>query len=334
MQAMIPTNSAADLIWALRCLGLATIAKGGAVAAVQIAEHLRAPDRALRMLKGAVASADFGTSLDARGAMTAFFDTAQRFAAADKLFASGFQKIPLRTKLAITTASAIGDETAEGSYKAISRFILDADAGVARLKVSTILIVTEQNLRDISATGQTFLANQLLLGNAAALDLAVFGDLAGGAVDVVPLTGATFGDNLAALFEALPATKQTSKVFLIITPDVAKAVTGLQGANGPLYPAMSCTGGTIGTTPVLVSEQLVTIGVDGLLLDADGIGGDSEPNTFDAARHASIAMDDAPSDGAQNLTSMWQTNSVALRIERYFGIEQLRPCAAKMTGIL
>jgi hypothetical protein len=136
------------------------------------------------------------------------------------------------------------------------------------------------------------------------------------------------------LFEALPATKQTSKVVLVVTPDVAKTVAGLQGQNGPLYPAMSCTGGKIGMLDVMVSESLVTIGIDELLLDADGVGGDAEPNTFDAARHASIAMDDAPAAGAQNLTSMWQTNSVALRIERYFGVEVLRPCAAKMTGIL
>src|SRR5688572_25626066 len=119
IEAPATIGNPADLVMCLRCAGLATIAKGGAPAAVQIAEHSRASDRSLRIVKGAVASADFGQSNDARTAMIAFFDAAPRFGAADKLFVSGFQRIPLRTRLAITTSSAIGDETAEGSYKAI-----------------------------------------------------------------------------------------------------------------------------------------------------------------------------------------------------------------------
>jgi hypothetical protein len=58
-----------------------------------------------------------------------------------------------------------------------------------------------------------------------------------------------------------------------------------------------------------------------LLFDAAQLVGNTDVIVMNSARHAGLVMDDAPSDGAANLVSLWQTNSKALRAERWFGAE-------------
>ncbi|MNG11437.1 hypothetical protein D3C84_949820 [compost metagenome] len=49
--------------------------------------------------------------------------------------------------------------------------------------------------------------------------------------------------------------------------------------------------------------------------------------TLDVSREASLQMDSAPADGAQELVSLWQNNMVALRAERFINWKRRRPQA-------
>ena len=96
--------------------------------------------------------------------------------------------------------------------------------------------------------------------------------------------------------------------------------------------------------PVLPSDQVPVIGSPGtgiVLIDATGIAGDCAIVSLDRATQASLQMDDSPTQasggtgspemsGGSTMVSLFQTNSVALRAERYFGAQRLRTAAVQI----
>lgn len=61
-----------------------------------------------------------------------------------------------------------------------------------------------------------------------------------------------------------------------------------------------------------------------VLIDASAIVGDSETVAVDASEQAALQMITNPANGAQQLVSMFQTNSTALLATRWFGFELIR----------
>jgi hypothetical protein len=124
-----------------------------------------------------------------------------------------------------------------------------------------------------------------------------------------------------------------SRLYLVVTADnaVHLALT-TSPAGGFLYPDMTPAGGTIAGITTLVSDGLPAASSgtsNALLIDASGLVLGDGTITLDASRHASLEMSDAPAHNSDtptgsSLVSMWQTNSVALKAERYFGFEAIR----------
>jgi len=55
---------------------------------------------------------------------------------------------------------------------------------------------------------------------------------------------------------------------------------------------------------------------------------------LDASREASLQLNSAPSDGAQQLTSLWQSNFRAIRIEQDIGWQMARAgCVAVLEDV-
>lgn len=65
-----------------------------------------------------------------------------------------------------------------------------------------------------------------------------------------------------------------------------------------------------------------------MLINAAEIAANGGRVELDVARHASIHLATNPGSGAQQQTSLWQTNSRAIRAERHFGFERLTAEAA------
>ena len=87
-------------------------------------------------------------------------------------------------------------------------------------------------------------------------------------------------------------------------------------------------GGTLDGVPVRVSQYLANNGGSGgapfILVDESEIWlADDGSVTLDASEQASLQMDDAPTNSssatvtATSMVSMWQTNSIAMRAERF-----------------
>jgi hypothetical protein len=70
-----------------------------------------------------------------------------------------------------------------------------------------------------------------------------------------------------------------------------------------------------------------------VLIDGSAVVGDSDTVAVDASENAALQLASTPASGAQQLVSMFQTNSTALLATRWFGFELIRSTGvAVLTG--
>ncbi len=115
----------------------------------------------------------------------------------------------------------------------------------------------------------------------------------------------------------------------IMSPTTAMALSLMQTSLGNRqFPTIDMTGGTFEGLPVIVSQAAGLVGAsDGshivVLVHAPSILlADDGMVAVDASREASVEMSDSPANQSANgtgasLVSMWQTNSTAIRAERW-----------------
>jgi hypothetical protein len=105
------------------------------------------------------------------------------------------------------------------------------------------------------------------------------------------------------------------------------------------FPGITMTGGTFNGMPVIVSDY-IPAGTVVLANASDIYLADEGGIQVDMSREASLEMADNPAHdsttptGATSLVSMFQTNSVAFRVERFINWARRRPAAvAILTGV-
>jgi hypothetical protein len=109
--------------------------------------------------------------------------------------------------------------------------------------------------------------------------------------------------------------------------------------GAPAYPLMSPSGGKLLNVRAMVSDAMPASsgGSTLLLLDLTGIAVSSSIITLDSSKHSTLELNTTPTDppdAGANMTSLWQTDLIALRAERFFGYQRLRDLSvAIMTGI-
>jgi hypothetical protein len=108
------------------------------------------------------------------------------------------------------------------------------------------------------------------------------------------------------------------------------------------FPGLTMNGGTFLGVPVIVSDYLPVDSSGGMivLVNARDVWlADDGQVTIDASREASLQMDNAPTNNSATATgstmvSMYQTNSVALRAERYINWARRRTSGvAYLSGV-
>ena len=123
-----------------------------------------------------------------------------------------------------------------------------------------------------------------------------------------------------------------SKVYLIAPPKWIRVVALTRTSGGaPAFPDLGILGGSISGITVLPSDALTN---KAILLDASQCSVDAGPIVFDKSTMSALQLDDDPTSGAQNLTSLWQNNMTALRLERFWGFKLLSSDASvTITGL-
>jgi HK97 family phage major capsid protein/HK97 family phage prohead protease len=129
-----------------------------------------------------------------------------------------------------------------------------------------------------------------------------------------------------------------NSAFWIMTQQQAAKISMMNNTfSTPVYPTVSTTGGTLLGFPVIASENLpsttgspvegypiILAAGDEIMLADDGV------TLIDASNQASVQVDsapDSPPTASTAYVSLWQTNSTALRAERWINWKKRRSTA-------
>lgn len=263
------------------------------------------------------------------------------------------RNVPFNVPLVGQTSGGQGYWVGEGKAKPLTSFGYERNL-LDIFKVANIAVVTEELLRRSTPAAEGLIRDNLADAIAARLDTdfinpakaAVAGvspaSITNGLTAVVSTGGDA--DAIRADVRALMATfiaaqnAPTSGVWIMGTLTALSLSMLVNPLGQPEFPGLSMTGGTFQGLPVIVSDY-IGAGVVVLANASDIYLADEGGVQVDMSREASLEMADNPAHnadtptGATSLVSMFQTNSVAFRVERFINWKRRRPSAvAILTG--
>lgn len=265
----------------------------------------------------------------------------------------GLRNVPFNVPLVGQTEGGEGYWVGEGKAKPLTRFGFERNI-LDIYKVANIAVVTEELLRRSSPAAEALIRDSLASAIAARLDVDFINPAKAAVTGVSPasitngLTAVTSAggdaDAIRTDIRALMATfiaannAPTTGVW-IMGSTTALALSMMTNPLGqPEFGGISMTGGTFNGMPVIVSDY-IPAGTVVLANASDIYLADEGGIQVDMSREASLEMADNPAHnsdtptGATSLVSMFQTNSVAFRVERFINWSRRRPSAvAILTG--
>jgi HK97 family phage major capsid protein/HK97 family phage prohead protease len=253
----------------------------------------------------------------------------------------GLRQIPFNTKVPSQTAGGTYGWVGEAKPKPVTKLAFAATTlGVA--KAAGIIVLTEELVRLSNPSAEALVRQDMIAGIAQFLDQQF----------IDPAVAAVAGVNPASITNGAPtaagSASPTADIMALINHFATNniAVGGvtfiLSAANclglsfrvnadgSPAFPGVDVNGGSYKGLTFIASQAAGTNVIalqPSLVLYADDGG-----VTIDASREASLQMDSAPMSPADATTvfvSLWQTNSVGLRAERYVNWLRANPNAVK-----
>jgi hypothetical protein len=243
----------------------------------------------------------------------------------------GFVHVPFERPIPIGETLIASGMVEPGRAKPLRKGDFDTTTLHRRTAVAIIAIPAElarapQALPMLSAL--------LARGNGAGLSAAFISEIVVGASPVSSSTDPAA--DVAALVAAYPGAMETAVVVMSSRNAVAAK---LRSFDGP-FRDLTRSGGFVAGLPAVCSDaagDIVAVIDSARVLVAD----DGEV-AVDIARNATLQMEDAPTNAtiagspaepvATSLVSLWQTNTAALRIERFINWEALSNSVAYMNA--
>lgn len=249
--------------------------------------------------------------------------------------------VPFDTPLLAQTAGGSAYWVGEGLPKPLTNFGYSRTS-MPPLKVATIVAVTEELLRRSSIQADQLLRDQLAAAVAERLDIDFVDPAKAASAGVSPASiaygvspisssgndaDAVRADIKSAMLAFVAASNLLTSGVWIMAASTALSLSLMRNPLGQKeFPDITLLGGTLEGLPVIVSEYMPTVTAGGYveLVNARDVWvADEDGIAIDMSREASLQMDNAP--GTQNaltgagtsLVSMWQTNAVAFRAERF-----------------
>jgi HK97 family phage major capsid protein len=261
---------------------------------------------------------------------------------------SNFRPIPFNVRVAGQTSGGSAAWVGQGKAKPVTKFDFNA-VTVPFTKIAAISVITQELARFSDPNAEALVRDSLADTVIARIDTDLFDpDLAAVANvspagllnGVAPIAGAGTVDYsdpnsvrcaIAALWAPWDTTFLGTRPAYYTTPAVARMLSlSREPLGAAAFPGMTPMGGTLDGVPVRVSQYLANNGGSGgapfILVDESEIYlADDGSVTLDASEQASIEMSDTPAGSSNptvaassvNFVSMWQTNSIALRAERF-----------------
>lgn len=318
------TTQATAFSWLAKASAM-RVARGGGMA--ESIELLDAPEAVKSVLKSAVAAGSYSGQPElsgASGAAIAFIQATASQSVLMRLVADrAVHRAPLRTRLVAAGTEPFAAVVEPG--EAIPLRSLDLDSKIINpVSIATMLAFSEDIWRDASAAGQAFVTGLMRQAVAKAADVAFFDHLT---TSPTASEAANVGDDagiLAGLRAVLDAvhTRGGAQLYWAASPLAANALEVMDSDKiDPL-------GGQILGRPAIVTEGLGT-GRKVALINGSAVVAEVERIAVDSTDAATLEMDNAPSmdsttpTGAE-LVSLFQTNSVAVKVILDCGFEKVR----------
>jgi HK97 family phage major capsid protein/HK97 family phage prohead protease len=263
----------------------------------------------------------------------------------------GLTRVPFKIRVPRQTTASTVNWVGEGAPKPLSSLAFDSIT-LDFAKIAGIVVITEELVRasdpaaegiirdDLTRSIVAFMDSQFVDPTKAATGISP-ASITNGVTALVPsgTTSAAFLSDLNRLFgQFLTNNLSLESAVLITTQQIAMRIGSLLNSFGvPMFPSASAQGGSIQGVPIVVSENIPsttgspTEGWPIILLSAREILlADDGQVTVDASREASLQMETAPDSPPTASTlyqSLWQTNSVGIRAERFINWVKRRSTA-------
>lgn len=258
-------------------------------------------------------------------------------------------RIPFNVRIAGKTSGGNAYWVGEGAPKPLTAFDFNATE-LRWSKVATIAVLTEELIRFSDPSAERLVRDGLAAAVIERLDID-FVDPTKAAVTNVSPASITNGvtpiassgsdadavrrDVQALWAPFITARNPPRQAVYMMDSTTALALSLMQNPLGQSeFPGLNLNGGTFMGVPVLVSDYMPA-GVVVLANASDIWLADDGGVTIDASREASLQMLDNPTNNsatgtATAMVSMFQTNSVAFRAERYINWAKRRASAVSM----
>lgn len=263
------------------------------------------------------------------------------------------RRIPFNVRITGQTSGGTGYWVGQGAPKPLTKFDFNATE-LAWAKVAAISVITEELARFSSPSADLLVRQGLADALRERLDVDFVSPTKAAVSGVSPASitnglspiSSTGSDadairaDLRALWAPfITANIQPTTAVYIMSATTALALSLMVNTLGqPEFPGLTMMGGTLLGIPVIVSEYCDnTAGSAGgivVLVNASDVWlADDGGFTIDASREASLQMDDSPTNNSStgtgtSLVSMFQTNSIAMRCERYINWQLRRSAGA------
>lgn len=269
------------------------------------------------------------------------------------------RRVPFRRPLILGTGGASGYWVGEGKPKPVSQANFDRST-LDPLKCATIVVLTEENIRDSSPSSDVIVRDDLRAALAKLEDEAFIDPTNAGSAGVKPagilytagadhaIAAESYSDETDVILDIrslmqryIDANNPAGQAVLIMEEGTALACGLILNALGQrAFPGLGMRGGELQGIPVITSEN-VTSGVVSVVNASDVLYADDGEVSVDMSREASIEMKDQANitqnglagTGA-SLVSMFQNNMVAIRAEHTLNWKRRRPVVgAYLTGV-
>jgi len=256
-----------------------------------------------------------------------------------------FRPVPFNVRIAGQTSGGTAYWVGQGKAKPVTKTDFNATT-IPYTKVAAIAVITQELARFSDPSAEALVRDTIADAVIARIDSDLFDpdvaavanvSPAGLLNGVAPVAGPTSLDPddircaLLRLWAPWDSTNIGARPAYYTTPAVARLLSFTRDALGnPAFTGVTPFGGTLDGIPLRVSQYLAQNGGSGgapfILVDESEIFlADDGSVTLDASEQASIEMSDTPAGSSNpsvvasgtNLVSMWQTNSIALRAERF-----------------
>lgn len=265
------------------------------------------------------------------------------------------RRVPFNISLPRATAGTSVGWVGEGAPKPVTSMAFDT-VTLRWAKAAAIVVLTEELVRhsnpaaesvvrsDLASAMTFFLDRQFVDPSVAEVTNVSPASITNGVTPITATgtTAAAFRADVASLFASLfAANLSTAGGVWIMTQLQALKLSLMQNSLGQqVFPSVNPdSGGTLLGYPVVQSENMPAVGgspADGYpLIFAIGpeiMLADDGQILIDASREASLQMDtapDSPPSASTNMVSLWQTNMLGLRAERWINWKKRRTAAVQ-----